>query len=103
VWSNAFRCEPRRKHGATTSVRSLQTLFVLLTLSELQVVSGTEVIRALENLDFRVIRLRGSHVMLRRNSDVWIVPLHREVKRGTLRGVLRQANVDVELFLSALD
>jgi len=72
-------------------------------LPELPVVSGAEVIRTLESLGFRVVRQRGSHVMLRRNSDVCVVPLHREVKRGTLRGILRQANVDIELFLSALD
>lgn len=72
-------------------------------MPELPVVSGAEVIRTLENLGFRVVRQRGSHVMLRRNSDVCVVPLHREVKRGTLRGILRQANVDIELFLSALD
>lgn len=72
-------------------------------MPELPVVSGAEVIRTLESLGFRVVRQRGSHVMLRRNSDVCVVPLHREVKRGTLRGILRQANVDIELFLSALD
>jgi predicted RNA binding protein YcfA (HicA-like mRNA interferase family) len=71
-------------------------------LPELPVVSGAEVIHALGNLGFRVVRQRGSHVMLRRSSDVCVVPLHREVKRGTLRGILRQANIDVELFLSAL-
>jgi predicted RNA binding protein YcfA (HicA-like mRNA interferase family) len=72
-------------------------------LPELPVVSGAEIIRTLESLGFRVVRQRGSHVMLRRNSDVCVLPLHREVKRGTLRGILRQANVDIELFLSALD
>ncbi len=72
-------------------------------MPELPVVSGAEVIRTFERLGFRVVRQRGSHVMLRRNSDVCVVPLHREVKRGTLRGILRQANVDIELFLSALD
>lgn len=72
-------------------------------MPELPVVSGAEIIRTLESLGFRVVRQRGSHVMLRRNSDVCVLPLHREVKRGTLRGILRQANVDIELFLSALD
>jgi predicted RNA binding protein YcfA (HicA-like mRNA interferase family) len=72
-------------------------------LPELPVVSGAELVRVLEKLGFRVVRQRGSHVMLRRNSDVCVVPLHREVKRGTLRGVIRQANVDADTFLAALD
>jgi len=72
-------------------------------LPELPIVSGAEVIRALENLGFHVVRQRGSHMMLRRNSDVCVVPLHREIKRGTLRGVLRQSNVDTDTFLAALD
>ena len=71
-------------------------------MPELPVVSGAEVIRALEHLGFRVVRQRGSHVMMRRGVNACVVPLHREVKRGTLRGLLRQADVDVEEFMDAL-
>ncbi len=60
-------------------------------------------VRALEHLGFRSVRQRGSHVMMRKGPNACVVPLHSEVKRGTLAGVLRQANVDVEQFLSALD
>jgi len=30
------------------------------------------------------------------------VPLHRQIKTGTLRGVLKQAEVDVDEFIKAL-
>ena len=53
-------------------------------------------------MDFRVVRQRGSHVVMRRGSSGCVVPLHREVKRGTLGGILRQAGVDVEAFVAAL-
>jgi predicted RNA binding protein YcfA (HicA-like mRNA interferase family) len=65
-------------------------------------VSGAEVVRALERLGFAVARQRGSHIMLRRGSTGCVVPNHRELKTGTLAGVLKQAGVSAEDFMSAL-
>ncbi|MBE7537616.1 MAG: type II toxin-antitoxin system HicA family toxin [Opitutaceae bacterium] len=64
--------------------------------------SGAEIIRALERLGFRQVRQKGSHVILKRASTGCVVPLHRELKVGTLAGILRQAGVTVEAFLAAL-
>lgn len=72
-------------------------------MPELPHVSGTDAIRGLERLGFVVVRQRGSHVMMRRGSVGCVVPLHREIKRGTLGGILRQAGVDAEVFVAALD
>ncbi len=66
------------------------------------VVSGAEVIRALERLGFIVVRQRGSHIVMRRGSVGCVVPNHRELKTGTLSGVLKQAGVSVDEFVSAL-
>lgn len=63
--------------------------------------SGREAIRALEKLGFVVKRQRGSHVVLRRGSVGCVVPDHKELKTGTLAGVLKQAGVSVEEFLAA--
>jgi predicted RNA binding protein YcfA (HicA-like mRNA interferase family) len=65
-------------------------------------VSGAEVVRALEHLGFAKVRQSGSHVVMRRESKGCVVPLHREVKTGTLAGVLRQADVSAEEFTAAL-
>jgi predicted RNA binding protein YcfA (HicA-like mRNA interferase family) len=65
-------------------------------------VSGREVIRALERLGFVVRRQRGSHVVLRRGSVGCVVPDHKELKTGTLNGVLKQAGVSPEDFIAAL-
>ena len=65
-------------------------------------VSGAQVIRALEKLGFVVTRQRGSHVVLRRETVGCVVPIHRELKTGTLAGVLKQAGVSVEKFIEAL-
>ena len=71
-------------------------------MPELPHVSGAEAIGVLERLGFVVVRQRGSHVMMRRGSVGCVVPLHREIKRGTLGGILRQADVDAETFIEAL-
>jgi predicted RNA binding protein YcfA (HicA-like mRNA interferase family) len=65
-------------------------------------VSGEEAIRALERLGFRRVRQRGSHVVLRRDTALGstgcVVPDHRELAAGTLRGLLKQAGVAPEEF-----
>jgi predicted RNA binding protein YcfA (HicA-like mRNA interferase family) len=71
-------------------------------MPKLSVVSGSEVIRALQRLGFMVIRQRGSHVILRRGSQGCVVPDHREVKTGTLAGLLKQAGVSADEFIHAL-
>jgi predicted RNA binding protein YcfA (HicA-like mRNA interferase family) len=64
-------------------------------------VSGADAIRALERLGFVVVRQRGSHIVLRRGSVGCVVPNHRELKTGTLSGVLKQAGVTLEEFIQA--
>jgi predicted RNA binding protein YcfA (HicA-like mRNA interferase family) len=65
-------------------------------------ISGAAAVRALERLGFVVVRQKGSHVVLRRAASGCVVPLHRELKTGTLAGALRQADVSIEEFISAL-
>jgi predicted RNA binding protein YcfA (HicA-like mRNA interferase family) len=65
-------------------------------------VSGAEVVRALQRMGFAVARQRGSHIVLRRGSTGCVVPNHRELKTGTLAGLLKQAGVSVEDFLNSL-
>jgi predicted RNA binding protein YcfA (HicA-like mRNA interferase family) len=65
-------------------------------------VSGAAVVRALERLGFQIIRRSGSHVVMRRSTEMCVVPMHGEIKVGTLAGILRQAEVIAEDFISAL-
>jgi predicted RNA binding protein YcfA (HicA-like mRNA interferase family) len=71
-------------------------------MPKLPVVSGAEVVRALEHMGFNVVRQRGSHMVLRRGSAGCVVPNHRELKVGTLSGILKQAGVSVDEFIAAL-
>lgn len=71
-------------------------------MPKLPVISGMEAIRALEKLGFSVVRQRGSNIILKRGSSGCVVPNHSELKAGTLAGILKQAGVSVEEFVSKL-
>jgi len=60
----------------------------------LPVVSGAQLIAAPDKLGWVSVRQRGSHVRLKHpdRSVSLVVPLHRELKRGTLAGILRDAD-----------
>ena len=70
-------------------------------MPELPRVSGREAIRAFERLEFRQVRQKGSHVVLRRGPKGCVVPLHHSLATGTLRGAIRQAGITVEEFVDA--
>jgi predicted RNA binding protein YcfA (HicA-like mRNA interferase family) len=69
-------------------------------MPKLPVLSGSEVIRRLERLGFEQVRQRGSHVVCRRGDAGCVVPLHKELKTGTLAGILRQAGLTQDEFLA---
>jgi predicted RNA binding protein YcfA (HicA-like mRNA interferase family) len=70
-------------------------------MPKLPVLSGRDVVSALERLGFVQMRQRGSHVILQRDGVGVVVPLHRELKTGTLAGVIRQAGLSQDEFLGA--
>jgi predicted RNA binding protein YcfA (HicA-like mRNA interferase family) len=71
-------------------------------MPKLPVLSGQDIVKALERMGFEQIRQRGSHVVMRRGSVGCVVPMHREVKTGTLAGILRQAGVTQDEMLGAV-
>ncbi len=71
-------------------------------MPKLPIVSSVEAIKALKRLGFDVTRQRGSHIVLRKGTSGCVVPNHRELKTGTLSGILRQAGVSTEEFIEAL-
>lgn len=71
-------------------------------MPKLPCVSGDKVAKALERFGFIRQRQKGSHLVMRRGSNVCVVPMHREVDQGTLRGVLRQAGISPEEFVENL-
>lgn len=71
-------------------------------MARLRVLSGDQVAEILEEHGFVRVRQRGSHLsMQRRAGDATltvIVPMHRELRTGTLLSVIRQSKLDRALF-----
>ena len=76
-------------------------------MSKLPQISGSECIKVLEKLGFEIAHQRGSHVKLVKMIDgtkqTVIVPMHKIIKKGTLRnGILRPINLSVGDFVKLL-
>ena len=67
-------------------------------MSILPSISGLECVALLQRHGFRVVRQRGSHMILRRDDPFAqvVVPDHKELDRGTLRAIIRQAGLNPE-------
>ena len=66
----------------------------------LPIISGHECIRALARLGYRNARQKGSHVRLVCMSRTPVtVPLHDTLDRGTLRSIIRTADITIEEFV----
>jgi predicted RNA binding protein YcfA (HicA-like mRNA interferase family) len=66
-------------------------------MSKLPDVSGTELVKALQKAGFIILRQKGSHVSMEKidSAGQWrtIVPMHREIARGTLHDILKQTGL----------
>ncbi|MBI4055767.1 MAG: type II toxin-antitoxin system HicA family toxin [Elusimicrobia bacterium] len=75
-------------------------------MSKLPVVSGRETVRALTKLSFVQVRQSGSHIVLQKRSPATtrtlVVPDHPELAKGTLRTILRKAELSIEDFCKLL-
>jgi predicted RNA binding protein YcfA (HicA-like mRNA interferase family) len=73
-------------------------------MSKLPVVSGANVVRALEKAGFVIYRQRGSHITVVRKSPPGqtTIPNHKQLDRGTLRAIIRQTGLSVEEFVALL-
>ncbi len=70
---------------------------------KLPLLSGKEVLAALERLGFVEVHRRGSHVkMLHPDGRKIVFPYHPEVDRYTLKGALRDADIDLNEFLASI-
>lgn len=73
-------------------------------MPKLPVVSGAEAIRALAHFGYEPVRQKGSHVRLRCPDRPSVsVPTHDTLKRGLLRGIIRDAELTVEQFCEGLE
>jgi predicted RNA binding protein YcfA (HicA-like mRNA interferase family) len=65
-------------------------------------VNGIEAVRALKRFGFVQVRQTGSHLILRKDERTVVVPQHKPLKPGTLKGVIEQAGLTLEEFVAEL-
>jgi predicted RNA binding protein YcfA (HicA-like mRNA interferase family) len=67
---------------------------------KLPLLSGRQVLAALMRLGFVEVHRKGSHVKMKHEDGrVLVFPFHDEVDRYTLKGALRDADIELEDFL----
>jgi predicted RNA binding protein YcfA (HicA-like mRNA interferase family) len=73
-------------------------------MSKLPRISGKKCVTAPVKAGFIVRRQRSSHIVLRRANPFAqvVVPNHDELDRGTLRAIIRQADLSIDEFVQLL-
>lgn len=70
---------------------------------KLPLLSGRQVIKTLERLGFAEVHRKGSHVKMRHEDGRMIVfPFHDELDRFTLKGALRDSDIDLDEFIKSI-
>ncbi len=74
-------------------------------MSKLPVLSGKELCRILKKIGYKIDRQSGSHMILRNINPPHrrlTVPNHKEIAKGTLRKIIRESGLSVEVFRELL-
>ena len=72
-------------------------------MSRLPACSGQDAVRVFRKLGYQVDHQTGSHIILRHPQMRRLtVPNHRELAKGTLRALIREAGITKEEFTSLL-
>lgn len=72
-------------------------------MDKLPSLSGEDLIKALKRGGFQIVRQKGSHVSLQKGSYKTVVPLHEELAKGTLLGILRQCGLSKDDLIKLLN
>ena len=71
-------------------------------MPKLPVVSGKALVSALQKDGFEIVRKKGSHISLKKANHKTVVPLHADLSKGTLLGILNQCGLTKEHLISLL-
>jgi predicted RNA binding protein YcfA (HicA-like mRNA interferase family) len=74
-------------------------------VSKLPAISGRDAVKALRKVGYEFDHQRGSHMVLRRDAYPYrrlSIPDHKELAKGTLRAIIREAGLTVDEFASLL-
>lgn len=70
-------------------------------MTKLPVLSGKELCKVLEKIGYLVDHQTGSHIILRNGKPPYrriTVPNHKEIAKGTLRSIIREAGLSRQEF-----
>ena len=72
--------------------------------SALPILSGREVVRVFESLEWHIARQSGSHIVMVKEGEIVTlsIPDHREAAKGTLRSLIRTAGLTMAEFIAAV-
>ena len=72
--------------------------------SKYPILPPKKIIKVMKRLGFHKISQKGSHAKFinQNTGKIFIIPMHYEVARGTLRSILEQADMELEEFLKNL-
>ncbi|MBW2172841.1 MAG: type II toxin-antitoxin system HicA family toxin [Deltaproteobacteria bacterium] len=71
-------------------------------MPKLPVISGRKMVHVLRKLGYEEKRQRGSHLIMIKEGKLIVVPNHKELRRGTLRSIMREANLTVGELIALL-
>lgn len=75
-------------------------------MSKVPSLNYLEVINALKRAGWVVVRQKGSHIRLQKNTEFEVlkitIPAHKPIKRSTLSHILKQAKIELADFLKLL-
>lgn len=69
--------------------------------SKYPVLPPNKIIKVMRSLGFYKISQKGSHAKNRNDvtKKIFIIPMHYEIAKGTLKSILEQADIELEKFL----
>ncbi len=65
-------------------------------MPKLTAISGEKLVKLLVKSGFVFISQKGSHVKLRRDRIMVVIPNHKEIRKGTLSNILKLTSLDLE-------
>lgn len=72
--------------------------------SKYPILPPLKIINTLQKLGFVKISQKGSHVKYKNyvTGKICIIPIHKEVAKGTLKSILEQADIELDFFIENL-
>lgn len=72
--------------------------------SKFPVLPPDKIIRTMKKFGFIKCSQKGSHAKYinSETGKIFIIPMHYEIAKGTLKSILEQANIELEEFLKKL-